>query len=151
MLVGIDVKCMHTNFGGWSPFGFGDFSTFKNSQISLSDHGLSKNLIDWNQLKKFMLVGIDVTCMHTNFGGCGLSDFGDIATFKNSQISLSDHGLYSPWSAKNLIDWNWLKKLMLVGIDVTCMHTNFGGWSPFGFGDFSTFKNGQISLSNHGL
>ena len=93
MLVGIDVKCMHTNFGGWSPFGFGDFSTFKNSQISLSDHGLSKNLINWNQLKKFMLVGIDVTCMHTNFGGCGLSGFGDIATFKNGQISLSDHGL----------------------------------------------------------
>ena len=53
----------------------------------------SKNLIDWNQLKKFMLVWIDVTCMHTNFGGCGLSGFGDIATFKNSQISLSDHGL----------------------------------------------------------
>ena len=53
----------------------------------------AKNLIDQNQLKKFMLVGIDVTCMHTNFGGCGLSSFGDIATFKNGQISLSDHGL----------------------------------------------------------
>ena len=127
MLVGIDVKCMHTNFGGWSPFGFGDFSTFKNSQISLSVHGLSKNLIDRNQLKKFMQVGIDVTCMHTNFGGCGLSGFGDISTFKNGQISLSDHGLYSPWSSKNLVDWNQLKKFMLVGIDVTCMHTNFGG------------------------
>ena len=33
------------------------------------------------------------TCMHTNFGGCGLSGFGDIASFKNGQISLSDHGL----------------------------------------------------------
>ena len=53
----------------------------------------SKNLVDRNQLKKFMLVGIDVTCMHTNFGGCGVSGFGDIATFKNGQISLSDHGL----------------------------------------------------------
>ena len=53
----------------------------------------SKNLIDWNRLKKFMLVGIDVKCMQTNFGGCSLSGFGDIATFKNSQISLSDHGL----------------------------------------------------------
>ena len=57
---------------------------------------------------------------------------------------------YSPWSAKNLIDRNQIKKFMLVGIDVTCMHTNFGGWSPFGFGDFHTFKNGQISLSDHG-
>ena len=24
-----------------------------------------------------MQVGIDVTCMHTNFGGCGFSGFGD--------------------------------------------------------------------------
>ena len=44
---------------------------------------------------------------------------------------------YSPWSAKNLIDWNQLKKFMLVGIDVTCMHTNFGGRGLFGFGDFT--------------
>ena len=110
----------------------------------------SKNLVDRNQLKKFMLVGIDVTCMHTNFGGCGLSGFGDISTFKNGQISLSDHG-YSPWSSKNLVDRNQLKKFMLVGIDVTCMHTNFGGCGLSGFGDISTFKNGQISLSDHGL
>ena len=41
-----------------------------------------------------MQVGIDVTCMHTNFGGRGFSGFGDIATFKNGQISLLDHGLY---------------------------------------------------------
>ena len=34
---------------------------------------------------------------------------------------------YSPWSSKNLVDRNQLKKFMLVGIDVTCMHTNFGG------------------------
>ena len=36
-----------------------------------------KNLIDRNRLKKFMQVGIDVKCMHTNFGGRGLSGFGD--------------------------------------------------------------------------
>ena len=41
-----------------------------------------------------MQVGIDVTCMYTNFGGCGFFGFGDITTFKNGQISLSDHGLY---------------------------------------------------------
>ena len=52
-----------------------------------------KNLIDQNRLKKFMQVGVDVKCMHTNFRGYSLSSFGDIATFKNSQISLSDHGL----------------------------------------------------------
>ena len=37
----------------------------------------SKNSIDWNQLTKFMQVDIDVKCMHTNFGGRGLSGFGD--------------------------------------------------------------------------
>ena len=40
-----------------------------------------------------MQVGIDVTCMCTNFGGRHFSSFGDIATFKNGQISLFDHGL----------------------------------------------------------
>ena len=54
---------------------------------------VSKNLIDRNWLKKFMQVGIDVKYIHTNFGECGLSGFGDIATFKNGQISLSDHEL----------------------------------------------------------
>ena len=39
-----------------------------------------------------MQVGIDVTCMHTNFGECRFSGFGDTATLKNGQISLSDHG-----------------------------------------------------------
>ena len=53
----------------------------------------SKNLIDRNRLKKFMLVDIDVTCIYTDFGGCVFSSFGDIATLKNGQISLSDHGL----------------------------------------------------------
>ena len=42
-----------------------------------------------------MQVVVDVTCMHTNFGGRGFSGFGDIATFKKSQISLSEHGLWS--------------------------------------------------------
>ena len=53
----------------------------------------SKNLIDRNRIKKFMQVGIDVTCIYTDFGGRDLSYFGDIATLKNDQISLSDHGL----------------------------------------------------------
>ena len=40
-----------------------------------------------------MQVEVNVLCMHTNFDGCCHSGFGDIATFKNDQISLSDHGL----------------------------------------------------------
>ena len=58
---------------------------------------------------------------------------------------------YSPWSSKILINWNRLKKFMQIGIDVKFMHTNFGGCDFFGFGDIATFKNGQISLSTHGL
>ena len=58
---------------------------------------------------------------------------------------------YSPWSWKNLIDRNWLKKFMQVVIDVKFMYTNFGGCGLSGFGDIATFKNGQISLSGHGL
>ena len=52
---------------------------------------------------------------------------------------------YSPWSSKNLINRNQLKKFMQVGIDVKCMHTNFGGRGFSGFGDIATFKNGQFS------
>ena len=58
---------------------------------------------------------------------------------------------YSPWSSKNLIDRNWLKKFMQLGIDVAYIHTNFGGHDLSGFRDIDTFKNGQISLFDHGL
>ena len=58
---------------------------------------------------------------------------------------------YSPWSSKNLIDRNRLKKFMQVVVDVKYMHTNFGGRDFPGFGGIATFKNGQISLSEHGL
>ena len=42
---------------------------------------------------------------------------------------------YSPWSSKNLIDRNELKKFMQAGTDVKFIHTNFGGRGLFGFGD----------------
>ena len=58
---------------------------------------------------------------------------------------------YSPWSSKNLIDWNQPKKFMQLGVDVTCMYTDFGARSYFGFGDTATFKNDQFSLFDHGL
>ena len=58
-----------------------------------------------------MQVGVDVTCMCTNVGGCGFSGFRDIATFKNIQISsmgtfkfppMVDYN--SPWGSKNRIN-----------------------------------------------
>ena len=89
--------------------------------------------------------------MYTNFSGCSFSSFGDTATLKkrpNFPFRTMD---YSPWSSKNLIDRNRLKKFVHERIDVTCMYTDFGGCSLSGFGDTATLKNGQISLSNHGL
>ena len=49
---------------------------------------------------------------------------------------------YSPWSSKNLIDRNRLKKFIKIGIDVRFMYTDFGGRDLFGFGDTATLKNG---------
>ena len=47
---------------------------------------------------------------------------------------------YSPWSSKNLIDQNWLKKIMQVEINIKCMHTSFGGCGFSSFGDMATFQ-----------
>ena len=58
---------------------------------------------------------------------------------------------YSPWSSKNLIDRNRLKKFMQVGIDVKFIYIDFGGHVLSSFEDTATLKNGQISLSTHGL
>ena len=129
---------MCTNFDGRDLSGFGDTTTLKNGQNSLSDHGL----YDQNRLKKFMQVKIDELCMCTNFDGHYLFSFGDTTTLKNGQNSLSDHGLYSPWSSKNLIDRNRLKKFMQVRIDELCICTHFGGRDLFGFGDIAALRNG---------
>ena len=74
-----------------------------------------------------MQVGVDVTCMHTSFGGCDPSGFGDIATFQKRP-----NFPFGAWTivhghGKNLINRNWLKKFMQVGVDVRCMHPMFGG------------------------
>ena len=90
MQVGIDVKFMHTNFGGRDLSSFGDIATFQKRPIFPFG---ANNLINRNRPKKFMQVRINVKFMHTNFGGRDLSSFGDIATFKNGQISLLTHGL----------------------------------------------------------
>ena len=61
-------------------------------------------------------------CMHTSFSGRGLSGFGDMATFQKRP-----NFPFGAWTLKNSIDRNRLKKFMQVGIDVTCMYTDFGG------------------------
>ena len=82
MQVEIDVKCMHTNFGGCDSFGFGDMATYQKRPNFPFGAWTIKNSIDRNRLKKFMQVGIDVKCMHTSFGGCDSFGFRDMATFQ---------------------------------------------------------------------
>ena len=94
----------------------------------------SKNLIDRNWLKKFMQLGADVTCMHTSFGGRDPSAFGDMATFQK-RPNFPFGAWTIPWSSKNLIDRNQLKKFMQLGVVVMCLYTSFGGRGMFGFGD----------------
>ena len=57
-----------------------------------------------------MQVEVDVKCMQTNFGGCGLSGFGVMAPFclpsKTAKISLRTMD-YSPWSEREI--WPFLK------------------------------------------
>ena len=84
MQVEIDVTCIHASFGGRGFFGFGDMATIQKrpnfpfrAWTTMSSPWSSKNLIDRNRLKKFMQVGIDVECIHTDFGGRGFSSFGD--------------------------------------------------------------------------
>ena len=48
---------------------------------------------------------------------------------------------YSPWSSKNLINRNRLKKIMQISTDELCMCTNFGGRGLSSFGDIDTLKN----------
>ena len=62
----IDINVITFKILGKIPFQGMDYSPWP-----------SKNLIDRNQLKKFMHVGVDVTCMYTDFSGCGLFSFGD--------------------------------------------------------------------------
>ena len=73
--VGVNVMCMYTSFGGRGLSGFRDMATFqKRPNFPFM---VIEKLIDRNWLKKFMQVEIDVKCMHTDFGGRGLSGFGD--------------------------------------------------------------------------
>ena len=102
MQVEVSLKRMQTNFGERGFSGFGDFAPFrlpsKTAKTSLRTmdyivHGGQK--IELAQ--KFMQVEVNLKCMQTNFGGCGLFSFGVFTPFclpsKNGQNFPSDHGL----------------------------------------------------------
>ena len=52
----------------------------------------------WNQFKNFIQVEVNVKCMQTDFGGCDLSSFRDIATFMLP--SKQPKFLFRPWGSK---------------------------------------------------
>ena len=91
MQVEVDVKRMHTNFGGHSLSSFRDFAPFclpsKQPNFPFGPWS-SKNLIHRNRLNKFMQIGFYVKCMYIDFGWRGLSCFGDTATSETAKISL---------------------------------------------------------------
>ena len=72
-----------------------------------------------------MQIEIDVKFMHTNFGGCGLSGFGDIATFKNGQIPFRTIKNFNCIKSTQKIHASRgrLKKFMQVKFDEICMYT----------------------------
>ena len=55
MQVGIDVKFMHTNFGGRDLSSFGDIATFKNGQFCLDKIGNLETKLKIQKLKKTKL------------------------------------------------------------------------------------------------
>ena len=59
---------------------------------------LWRNLIDRKRLTNFMQVGVDVQCMHTDFGGRGFSRFGD----KISLFSIKVEKFNQSESAQNI-------------------------------------------------
>ena len=97
-----------------------------------------------------MQVKIDVKFMYTDFVGVSSPVSKILLLSKTVKFPFQPMD-YSPWSSKNLIDRNRLKKFMQVEIDVKFMYTNFGRCDPSSFEDTATIKNGQISLSTHGL
>ena len=156
MQVWIDVTCMHTNFGGCGLFGFGDTATFKNGQISLSDHGLY--IVHGHQKIQSIGIGSKNSCKYGLMShACTPILVGVVSSVSEILLPLKMAKFpfltmdYSPWSSKKLIDRNWLKKFMQVGVDVTCMYIDLGGCDFSGFGDIATLKNSQISLSDHGI
>ena len=127
MQVGIDVKCMHTDFGGRGLSGFGD-------KISLWSIKVEK--FNRSELAKKIHASRGRYYVHSHqfwwASPLWFWRYGYLSKTAKFPFRSMD---YSPWSWKNLIDWNRLKKFMQVDIDVKCMHTNFGGRGPSGFGD----------------
>ena len=132
MQVGIDVKYLHTNFGGRGIFSFGD-------KISLWSIKVEK----FNRSESAQKIHATRGCCHVHAHqfwwawSLWFRRYGYLSKMAKFPFWGMD---YSPWSSKNSIDRNRLKKFMQLGIDVTCMHTSFGGRDPSAFRNMATFQ-----------
>ena len=132
MQVGINITCMYTSFGGRGLSGFGDIATIQKrpnfpfgAWTIVHGHG------------KIQSIGIG----SKNLCKQGLMSSASTPILVGVVSPVSEIKLaYGLQKWKNLIDRNQLKKFMPVGVDVTCIHTSFGGRDPFGFGDMATFQ-----------
>ena len=134
MQVGINIKCMHTSFGGCGLSGFRDIATFQKRSMVIKKF----NLLELAQ-KNHASRGQCHVHVHQFWWAWSLRfrRYGYLSKTAKFPFRAMD---YSPWSSKNLIDRNWLKKFMQVGIDIKCMHTSFGGCGFSSFGDMATFQ-----------
>ena len=127
MQVGIDVKCMHTNFGGRGISGFGDKISLWSIKVEKFNRSESAQKIHATRGQCHVHVHQFWWAWSLRFRRYG---------YLSKTAKFPFRGMdYSPWSWKNSMDRNWLKTLMQVWIDVKCMHTNFGGRGLSGFGD----------------
>ena len=99
---------MHVHQFWWVwPLWFWRFCSFfvclQNGQIFPLDLGLkSMGVKKYNWLKKSMQVEVDVKCMQTNFGECGLFDFENLAPFSFAS-KWPNFSFELLWGSKNRI------------------------------------------------
>ena len=127
MQVGIDVKCMHTEFGGRGLSSFGD-------KINL--YSIKVEKFNRSELAQKIYASGGQCHVHVHQFWWAWSLWFRRYSYLSKTAKFPFQGMdYSPWSSKNLIDRNWLKKFMQVGNDVKCMQIDFGGRGLSGFGD----------------
>ena len=98
-----------------------------------------------------MQVGIDVTCMHTSFGGCDSFGFGDMDIFQKRPNF--------PFGAWTIVHGHGKIQSIRIGSKNSCKKGLMSsactpilvGVTPSVSEIWLPFKNGQISLSGHGL
>ena len=130
---------MHTNFGGRSFFSFGDMAT---SQKRPNFPFGTWTIVHGHQKIQSIGIGSKNSCKYGLMPNACTPILVGVAISVSEILLLSKTAKfpfltmdYSPWSSKNLIDRNRLKKFMQVWIDVTSMHTIFGGRCLSSFGD----------------